>query len=126
MEISGITEPIEAHDADPGKSSFVAVTQRQASFEEVGVQSAQSDYVAVSEASFSRMNLSLCNDGLPPGTRLSKVTGSGARSDNVNPAGAAMRNANPAELSIRNCNIAGPRADGVLVSDALAAFRKSA
>jgi hypothetical protein len=46
--------------------------------------------------------------------------------DNANLAGGPIRNANLCGVYIRNRNIAGLRVDGVLVSDLLAACRKTA
>jgi uncharacterized protein YjbI with pentapeptide repeats len=98
MEIRDLNEPIEARDSDLGRSAFVGVMLKEARFEDVG---------------------------LLPGARFSNVNLSGACFTNVNLAGGAIQDANLAGVSISNCNIAGLRVDGVLVSDALAAYRKT-
>jgi uncharacterized protein YjbI with pentapeptide repeats len=114
MQIKGVSEPIDAREADLGKSSFVGVMLKEAQFE--GLQSVRFDYVNMSDASFCRMNLSRSVFDVQPGVWF----------DNVNLAGSAIQNANLAGLSITNCNIAGLCVDGMLVSELVAAYRKSA
>jgi uncharacterized protein YjbI with pentapeptide repeats len=128
MEIKSLHEPLEASDSDLGRSSFKGVMMMDATFHDAGLHSIRFDYVNMSDAHFSRMNLSrsVFDDGLLPGARFTNVNLSGACFDNVNMAGGMIKQASLAGLSITDSNIAGMRVDGILISEAIAAYRKTA
>ena len=114
MEHTGLSETMVVTDSVLEESSFSGVAMPSVRFEDALWMTAGFDHMSTADAISHAAWPALASRRRPV-----------RRIEKRHLAGGTIQNANLSGLSINDCNIAGLRIDGYLVSDLIAAHRKS-
>jgi uncharacterized protein YjbI with pentapeptide repeats len=113
MQLIELLEPLVVTDSDLEESPFSGVALHDVRFADTRMTAAR----------FENLSGAIVSRAKP--ARLGNVDLSGVHVQNATLAGATIQNANLSGVSISDCDVSKMRINGYLVSDSIAAYRKT-